>query len=113
MMGFGRVSVTDKIFATRLQYSKLKTVDLQQCVQNTENLISQHSIICADNAQTQANICKGDVGSPLVSVDSGKLIGIAGYADKNCKLGHTHGFTGISAYMQWIESVIEGVICKK
>lgn len=105
-MGFGNVA--DKIGATTLQYTKLHAIDLQNCIKHTHIMISKNSIICADPAQS--SICNGDVGAPLVSVTFGKLIGIASYADRNCKLGHPHGFTGISAYKQWIEGVMEGVL---
>lgn len=55
----------------------------------------------------------GDVGGPLVLADSGKLIGIASYANRNCKLGHLHGFIDVSAYIEWIEEVTEDEICEK
>lgn len=102
-MGFGHI--TDKLTATTLQFTRVITADLQKCVSNTSNLISKNSVICAGG---QAAICEGDVGNPLVSSTFGKLIGIASYADKNGDSGHMHGFTGIYAYRQWIEGVMEG-----
>lgn len=53
------------------------------------------------------------MGGPLVLADSGKLIGIASYANRNCKLGHLHGFIDVSAYIEWIEEVTEDEICEK
>lgn len=114
-MGFGRVSATDKIFATTLQYTKLKTIDLQECVSNTQNLHNltnaKNSLVCAHGPET--SICRGDKGGPLVSTKTGKLIGIASYADGNCTLGSAHAFSGITPYIQWIEGIIDDYICKK
>lgn len=110
-MGFGRVSVVDKIYATTLQYTELKTVAAEQCVSNVHGLKSAENLICADEVET--SICKGDIGGPLVSAESGELIGIASYAHRNCKLGHLHAFNDVSAHVQWIEEVTEDQICKK
>lgn len=114
-MGFGRVSTTDKILATTLQYTKLKTIDVQECLSNTRdshNLTeAKNSLICASGPET--SICRGDKGGPLVSAKTGKLIGIASYADGNCTLGSPNAFNGISPYIQWIEGIIEDYICKK
>lgn len=108
-MGFGRV--TNKTFAKTLQHTKMQTLELQQCIANTQYLISKNSVVCA--LSEQSGICHGDLGGPLVSANTGKLVGIATYVDKDCEVGHRQGFTGVSAYMQWIDGVTEGVICKK
>lgn len=113
-MGFGRVSATDNIFATTLQHTKLKTIDVQECLSNVQNMHNltnaRNSLICASGSET--SICRGDKGGPLVSAKTGKLIGIASYADGNCTVGRPDAFTGISPYIQWIESIIEDYICK-
>lgn len=113
-MGFGRVSATDKIFATTLQYTKLKTIDLKECLSNTKDLHNltevKNSLVCASGPKT--SICRGDKGGPLVSAKTGKLIGIASYADGNCTLGSPDAFNGISPYIQWIEGIIDDYICK-
>lgn len=106
-MGFGRLSPKDKAMPSTLQYIKLKAVDLQKCLKDTQSLISKNSFICANGTQT-TSMCKGDLGNPLVS--AGKLIGIASFRNEDCKLGIPHGFTGISSYTQWIEGAIEGTI---
>lgn len=110
-MGFGRVSVTDKIYATTLQYTELQTVDANKCLSDVHGLASAESLVCADEKQTST--CKGDIGGPLVLAESGELIGIASYAHRNCKLGHLHAFIDVSAHVQWIEEVTEDQICKK
>lgn len=109
-MGFGRVSTTYKIFAKTLQYTELKTIDWHECVSNTDNLISKHSLVCANGSDT--SICTDDIGGPLVSAKTGKLIGIASYADENCTLNSPQTFTGLKPYMQWIEGIIDEYICK-
>lgn len=108
-MGFGRTS--ENKHAKTLQHAKLITVELQRCVADTQHLISKNSVVCVIG--TQSSICHGDLGGPLVSARSGKLMGVATYIDKNCEVGRRQGFTGITAYMQWIEGVMEGVLCKK
>lgn len=108
-MGFGRI--TDKKFAKILQYSQMQTIEMQKCIADTQYLISKNSVVCA--VGTQSSICKGDLGGPLVSANTGKLIGIATFVDADCEVGRRQGFTGVSAYIQWIEGVTEGVICQK
>ena len=108
-MGFGLIK--DKIIPQNLQFTKLKTVDFRECVKDTQKLISKNAIVCAN--ETNTVLCDYDLGDPLVSTDTGKLIGIAIISDKNCQLGHPQGFTGISAYAEWIDGVIEGVIGQK
>lgn len=107
-MGYGYVK--PKIFPQNLQYIQLKTVDLQQCVKNTQNLISKNGVICASG--NEVSICSGDVGGPLVSALTGKLVGVAISTQKDCTAGLPQGFTGIFAYTEWIDGVIEGVIRK-
>lgn len=113
-MGFGRVNATERIFATILQYTKLKIIDSEECVSNTRdshNLTDvKNGLICASGSTT--SLCTGDKGAPLVAIKTGKLVGIASYADENCTLGSPHGFTGIRPYIQWIEGVIDEYICK-
>lgn len=112
-LGFGRVSIIDKIFATTLQYTEMKTVDSKECFSKSNGLTSEDNVVCAD--ETLTSICKGDQGGPLVLADSNTLIGVASYANRNCKLGHSHGFIDVTAndIMQWIEEVTEEQICKK
>lgn len=107
-MGFGRVS--EKTYPTTLQYTHLKTAGLQKCWKNTQDLISKNSLICTTESKA-SSICVGDVGGPLIS--AGKLIGIASFGNDDCKLGVAHGFTGISSYTQWIESVTEGGVSSR
>lgn len=111
-MGFGRVSAADNIFATTLQYTKLKTIDVQECLSNIQNLHNltnnKNDLVCASGS----GICRGDKGGPLVSTKTGKLIGIASYADGNCTPGRPVAFNSIRPYIQWIEGIINDYICK-
>lgn len=115
-MGFGRINTTIFLFfATILQYTKLKTIDAEECVSNIQDLHNftdaKNGLICASGSKT--SLCSGDKGAPLVAIKTGELIGIASYADANCTLGSPHGFTRIRPYIQWIEGVIDEYICKK
>lgn len=113
-MGFGRINATERIFATILQYTKLKTIDSDECVSNVMILQNfadaKNDLICASGSTT--SLCTGDKGAPLVAIKTGELVGIASYADADCALGSAHGFTRIRPYIQWIEGVIDEYICK-
>lgn len=50
-------------------------------------------------------------GAPLVSANTGGLIGIAVGVNPDC--ANPQGFIGVSAYTQWIERVIDEVMCMK
>lgn len=108
-VGYGLVN--NDVLAQNLQFTKLKTIDMQQCVETTENLISKYSVVCAN--QTEASLCTGDKGGPLISAKSGKLVGVAIFTSTDCKAGLPQGFAGIYAYTEWIDGVMEGDIGKK
>ena len=108
-MGFGFLK-NDQM-PQNLQFTKLKTVGLQECKQDTQKLISKNGIVCA--SETNTVLCHGDLGDPLVSSDTGKLIGVTIYALGDCQVGDPQGFIGISAYIEWIGDVIDGVLCTK
>lgn len=105
-MGYGLVSFNE--FAQNLQYTNMETVDLKECLSKKYNLTSKNSLVCAKG--TQSSLCIGDVGGPLVSIDTGKLIGISIYIGGDCELNRPEGFTGIIPYIEWIKEVTGGVI---
>lgn len=107
-MGYGLVKTN--VLPQNLQYTKLKTIDMLLCTESTHNLISKYSVVCANG--TQASLCAGDKGGPLVSATTGKLVGTAIFTSRDCKEGLPQGFAGIFAYTEWIDGVIEGVISK-
>lgn len=108
--GYGLVKT--KVLPHNLQYTKFNTIDMQNCVKEIDlhKLISKYSLVCAKGVQS--SLCIGDVGGPLVSADTGKLVGIGIFTYRDCEVG-PQGFTGIYPYIEWIEGVIEGVIRKK
>lgn len=106
-MGYGFVK--PKVFAQNLQYTHLETVDAQECRLDAENAILKNNIICTKG--TQSAICFGDGGSPLVTADTGKLVGVAIFTWGDCEVG-PQGFTGISAYADWINGLLDGTIRK-
>lgn len=106
VLGYGRVS--PNIYPENLQFTNFKTLDLQECLKKTYNLTSKNSLVCAKGVQS--SLCTGDIGDPLVSADTGKLIGVAIYIGKDCELNRPQGFTGITSYINWIEGVTGGAI---
>lgn len=104
-MGYGLVYTN--VFPQNLQYTKFKTVDIQQCgnIQSL-NLIPKYGTVCAKG--TQSGLCFGDMGDPLVSADNGKLVGIAISAWGDCDVGPQR-FTGIFPYIEWIKKVMNPV----
>lgn len=107
--GYGFVKT--KVLPHNLQHTKFNIIDMHKCVKDIDmnKLISKHSVVCAKGIQS--SLCIGDVGGPLVSADTGKLVGLAIFTYRDCEVG-PQGFTGIYAYLEWIEGVIEGVIRK-
>lgn len=107
--GYGLVKT--KVLPHNLQYTKFNVIDTKNCVKEieTHKLISKYSIACAKGISS--SLCIGDVGGPLVSVDTGKLVGVAIFTYRDCEVG-PQGFTGIYAYREWIDGVVEGVIRK-
>lgn len=101
--------MSNGVLPQNLQYAKFKTIKMQQCVETTQHLISQYSVVCANDPQ--ASLCTSDTGGPLVD-KAGKLVGVAILTSKDCKEGLPQGFAGIFAYAEWIDGVIEGVIRK-
>lgn len=100
--GYGLVDV--KLFPQNLQYTKFKIIDLKECVSNPKNFTPKNSLICATD--TQSRLCFGDVGGPLVSTKSGKLVGFAIFTHGDCEVG-PQGFTGILPFIKWIENVVK------
>lgn len=101
-MGYGLVD--RKLFPHNLQYTKFNIIDLKECVSNAQNFTPKHSLICAKNSQSR--LCFGDVGGPLVSTKTGKLVGFAIFTHGDCEVG-PQGFTGIYAYIKWIDNVMK------
>lgn len=98
-----------KLPPQNLQFTNLKTIDMQKCVKDPQTLISRYSVICANGTQT--SLCGGDVGNPATD-KTGKLVGLAIFTGKNCGVGLPQGFTGVFAYTEWIDGVIEGAISR-
>lgn len=107
-LGYGLVSFN--VYPQNLQFSNMKTIGLQECIKNTYNVTLKNGFVCAKGAET--SLCVGDVGAPLVSADTGNLVGVAIYIGGDCELNRPEGFTGIIPYIKWIEGVTGGDIRK-
>lgn len=95
MMGYGLVFTN--VFPQNLQFTKFKTIDLKECAPN--------SMVCAKGSQS--SMCFGDIGGPLVSVNSGRLVGIAVSTWGDCEVNRPQSFSGIPPYIKWIDSVMK------
>lgn len=70
-----------------------------------EKLLHENTSICTKNAIGNG-ICKGDLGSPLVSME-GELVGLASWWFPGCAEGKPDVYTAVFPYMPWINSVFE------
>lgn len=102
-MGYGIANLASKVFPKNLQYTKLRTVGLQECAPIKPHLVPKDSLVCAKDAKS--TICLGDGGGPLVSPKTDKLIGIAVSSWGDCEAG-PQGFTSTTAYIDWINRIV-------
>lgn len=107
VMGYGLVK--PKVFAQNLQFTNFKTIDALECRLDAENSISKSNIVCTKGAESA--LCLGDGGNPLVSTDTGKLVGVAIETRGSCGV-RPQGFTDITAYTDWIVGLMDGTIHK-
>lgn len=94
-MGYGLVYTN--VFPQNLQYTQFKTVDLKECAPDTG--------VCAKG--TQSSLCFGDIGGPLVSAITGRLVGIAISTWGDCEVNRPQSFTAISSYIKWIDGIMK------
>lgn len=106
-MGYGLKNLIFEGIPDNLQYTKFKVAELNGCVRspNAVKSIRRDSVVCG--IVVQGRLCHGDIGSPLVSPETGKLVGIAISAGENdCEVSRWQSFSGISVYKNWIEGTI-------
>lgn len=88
-----------------LQYTTFNVTNLEKCVPALMRSISKLGLVCAQ--VVQGRLCYGDIGGPVVSPDTGKLLGIAISAtDNECEVSQWQSFADIASYDQWIEGTI-------
>lgn len=101
-MGYGLAKTN--VFPDNLQHTTFKTIASQECAPHTLNLIPKDSLLCAKG--TLSSLCFGDMGDPLVSAYSGKLVGLAISTWGDCEVDHPQTYTNIHPYIDWIDGVM-------
>lgn len=104
-MGYGLKNLIFEGVPENLQYTHFKIFDLRNCAPNALKSIRKNGVLCA--IIIQGRLCYGDMGGPLVSPDTGKLIGLAISSTwHDCEISRPQSFIGISNYYKWIASII-------
>lgn len=95
-----------------LQYTELKTTNLQACLRSFPFLFSRKSVLCVVGEEHKS-ACRGDSGGPLVTLTpDDALVGLTSFGSKKgCELGESQVFTRVSSFTKWIKEV-SGVECK-
>lgn len=104
-MGYGLKNLIIDGIPKNLQHTKFRLTDLRKCAPNVLTKIRKNGVVCGN--VLQGRLCYGDVGSPLISMDTGRLIGIAISSNwQDCEVNRPQSFIGVSAYFKWIETII-------
>ncbi|XP_070497007.1 trypsin-1-like [Chironomus tepperi] len=105
--GFGRTS--SGTIPETLQWIKMKTTTFEDCVslmtKQNKDRIFETNVCAMPTDTTEGGACMGDSGGPLVQ-DDGSLIGIVSWGVP-CGQGMPDIFTRVSAYKDWIDSIID------
>jgi secreted trypsin-like serine protease len=100
--------------AYKLQYTKMKLINMTECIKYQshyiETITKDH--ICTE--KTAGMVCDGDSGAALVSTKTGKIIGIASFIKdaengvdmhyNDCKSKIPVVSTRVSSYIDWISA---------
>ncbi|KAL7014981.1 hypothetical protein ACKWTF_016226 [Chironomus riparius] len=106
--GFGRYS--DSITATspNLKYVVLPIITNVECASYYIKDTVADTNICGGTTPI-ASSCSGDSGGPFtVNVNNSTIIvGVVSFgAERGCQLGYPAGFTRVTSYLKWIDSVM-------
>lgn len=102
--GYGLVNLILNGIPENLQYAKFKITETRKCGPIAEKA-RRFGVICGN--VIQGRLCHGDRGNPLVSPETGRLVGIAIPSTwHDCEINRPQNFIGISAYYKWIEATI-------
>ena len=113
-IGNGARAYNDYKIGLKLQYVELQTIEMQTCLETLELIKPGKNLFCAKDVLGEHSICFGDSGGPLIKNDTGELIGIInGPSDTKCQSKHPQVFIPVSAYMDWIQAAVTGIICEE
>ncbi|KAJ3653901.1 hypothetical protein Zmor_013127 [Zophobas morio] len=100
LIGWGRTSYPGNI-PNDLQYLPTRTTTYASCKNSwpTETIVETE--ICAFT-QAGQGACHGDSGGPLISAESGQLIGLVSWGAP-CALGAPDVYTRVSSFIDWVK----------
>ncbi|XP_059485544.1 chymotrypsin BI-like [Neocloeon triangulifer] len=87
-----------------LKYTQVTVISYQSCASYFGSSFVASSIICSKQIDT--SICQGDIGGPLVYIDSNKTwvqIGVISFGSSS---GCIAGFTRVSSFLGWMSGKI-------
>lgn len=99
-MGYGVVKTS--VFPDNLQFAKFKTINSEECPYAKS--VAKGSLVCAK--ALLSSLCFGDMGDPLVSALSGRLLGVAISTWGDCDVNRPQTYTDVTPYMDWIVKTI-------
>ena len=100
MVGFGRTNIEGSL-SPILQTAKVDFLDNTACGGRYDRY-NGDQVLCADSPTSEAGICYGDSGGPLL--DSKNLVvGLNSYIVETCASSYPDFFTRLSSYSDWLD----------
>lgn len=99
-LGYGLVK--NSVFPDNLQHTKFQTTE---CAPHTLDLVPKDSLVCAKGVLS--SLCVGDMGDPLVSGLTGKLVGVAISTFGDCDVDRPQTYISVSPYIDWIHRTMD------
>lgn len=107
-LGYGLKNLIFEGIPDNLQYATFRAAELSECVQSPSAVksIRKNGVVCG--FVVQGRLCFGDIGAPLQSLETGKLVGIAiSSGGHDCEVSRFQSFSGIAVHKKWIEGEID------
>jgi len=102
--GWGRTSDTSSV-STDLNYAYVPIIANSECSAVYGTAVVTNNVICISTPKG-VSTCQGDSGGPLVLQSNKLLVGVTSFvSSKGCTSGHPSGFTRVTSYVNWIQSV--------
>jgi secreted trypsin-like serine protease len=106
--GFGRYSDSTTATSPNLKYVVLPIITNTQCATYYVKDAVADTNICVGTTPV-ASSCSGDSGGPftVIANNSTIIVGVVSFgAETGCQLGYPAGFTRVTSYLSWIDSVM-------